>query len=357
MNPMKYIISFIGAVSLFLIPYVVRAIEPVATDLIFEDPRTATSTTVVDYGNFNPSQLAWPLTLSEENRVLCGVQLRMAAGSHGGGNPEIQGAIWTGATKPEILRQFTFPNTSTFVYDLPLYPASSTVTWVLPTCAILQADITYWLVLQFEPGSWGAAYYRVYVNFDSVDQSEPILWIKDGDWIPAELFGGDGYIPISPESRWIGFINGSNVEQPDSVNYDFTAGAASGTDFGTFGNLFRDLFIWLFIPSEKVLTGIDNYKADVQTRIPFGWFAYASSSLSGLGDENTTSTQIILYASSTTSTLSAVVFDPLLIESTIPSGILSSIRFLGGMILWAFLFVYFFRLATGNHANEEDHDI
>lgn len=237
--------------------------------------------------------------------------------------------------------------------DFPLYPSTSTFTFYWDPCVVLTGSVASTLLSyrtspDVSGGSGLAIYATVATSTATSTLYAPVLTTRDLDggevatssWPLLMTFYGSGAV--------------SYFEQPSADAYGFGTGAASGTDFGLFGNMIRDMFLWLFVPPATVQDGIGAYIDDVKLRVPFGYFAQVSSTLTGLGEETTTSSQIILYASSTTSTLSAVVFDPTQLGTVIPSGVQSLVRFFGGLAMWAMLFLFIFRKATG--AGEIDTD-
>ncbi len=133
---------------------------------------------------------------------------------------------------------------------------------------------------------------------------------------------------------------------PDPGTFGLSGTSTNPGDFGLFGSWFTAAIQWLFVPSDQSETDLQDARDDLGTRIPFGWFAQVSSTFGGLGGDSTTSSVFTIYASSTTSTLSAVFFDPTLVESKIPSDIQSFIRLLGGLVLWTGLFLWIVSLIT-----------
>jgi len=151
-------------------------------------------------------------------------------------------------------------------------------------------------------------------------------------------------------------INGQAVDDehpPDPGTFGLSGTSTNPGDFGLFGSWFMAALQWLFVPSDQAETDLNDAKADLATRIPFGWFAQVSSTFAGLDTDSTTSSIFVIVASSTTSTLTATFFDPTQIEGVIPENILTLIRFLGGLVLWTGLFVWIVSLVTDRAPSEE----
>lgn len=240
--------------------------------------------------------------------------------------------------------------------DAAAYPATSTIEFYWDPCLVLSASSTATIRFERQGANMGAGNFEQLLVGQAATSS---LTLQVAPILSSRNLNTSAVVTSSRPLPFILYGSGatSYFEEPSASAYGFTAGAASGTDFGLFGNMLRDLLLWVFVPSDSVLSGVGNYMDDLKLRVPFGYFASVSSTFEGIGDDTTTSTQIILYASSTTSTLSAVIFDPVQLQATIPPGILSLIKTLAGVAMWAMLFLFVFRKATGAGELSTDEDV
>lgn len=126
---------------------------------------------------------------------------------------------------------------------------------------------------------------------------------------------------------------------------------------GAMARLLSDLAKWLFAPSQTTVLNYNTARNDLQTRIPWGWFAEASSTFSSLDDaaDTTTSSVLTMTVNDGSATRTAAIFDPTGIKNFIPATVTSTIKNLIGVGFWALFFTFLFMLATGHHS-EHDYD-
>jgi hypothetical protein len=65
---------------------------------------------------------------------------------------------------------------------------------------------------------------------------------------------------------------------PSSASYGFT-----DKDFGLLGNMFRDVIVWLFYPSQDALSQFGNLYDTIKAKPPIGYFTAVQSELGYLG--------------------------------------------------------------------------
>ena len=76
---------------------------------------------------------------------------------------------------------------------------------------------------------------------------------------------------------------------PNPADYGLTGtSTAQGQDLGFLGNMMRDVGEYLFTPNPGYLNYYDNAKADIQTRVPFGYFAEAQNAINTVSSTATT---------------------------------------------------------------------
>jgi len=140
--------------------------------------------------------------------------------------------------------------------------------------------------------------------------------------------------------------------EPTADYYSF-----ADEDFGLVGNYIRDVLKYLFTPSSESLQMYEDSQNLLATKVPFGFFAYASSSLGELGAEATTTTPIGFHVSSTAGDVFAIsedveVFNPSEIEALIPPALLTMIRAIAAVVMWFLFFTWIWAVAT-NRGGEE----
>lgn len=76
---------------------------------------------------------------------------------------------------------------------------------------------------------------------------------------------------------------GESVPFPQEPNPTSTASYPfANQDFGVFGNLFRDLMVWLFVPQQSTLNQYGSLITTTQNKPPFGYFTAVKNSFSQL---------------------------------------------------------------------------
>lgn len=216
------------------------------------------------------------------------------------------------------------PATSTMRMDISssLGEWYSETTVFLPACAVPQAFAT--TTFGYGAAVWhrlsgGSPVpvqsisdpYHVYIT--SIDVFTPffgpgIAQSSPGPWDDEFEPTGTNYCEQNlPGGKSYGFIpqvliDGTPIYQPTAPNpedYFLTATTSAATqDFGFFGNLFRDVIIWLFQPNETIRQYFESEKNNLlQYKIPF---AYFNDTLETFDDLNATGTQEMIVGATTT---------------------------------------------------------
>jgi len=148
-------------------------------------------------------------------------------------------------------------------------------------------------------------------------------------------------------------INGSGLGAltltvPDQANYSFTTSTATGQDFGLFGNMFRDVFEWLFVPSGYgMAANLSEVKDLLTVKFPFSYVAGLQADITeSMVQTSTTEIGLTLnfsemVATSTSSMnfmgawpATTTLFSASTTQSYGTSGIFAFLRFLVGLALW-----------------------
>lgn len=101
-----------------------------------------------------------------------------------------------------------------------------------------------------------------------------------------------------------------------------------------------DLAKWLFVPSSDVQGQYTAARTMIETKAPFGWFAAASTTLTGLNDaaDVTTSTQFMMTVNPGSGTTTATFFNPAGVESFIPDDTKNTVKGVIAVGMWALFF-------------------
>jgi len=197
----------------------------------------------------------------------------------------------------------------------PLNSASSSVnilrTWLPTTAATSSAAFTYASVTEFSNGHYS---YRGRLTNVSTTTWQTLA---TSDW----FYDSGAY--------WI--VNAGGVlTYPTSSEYSFT-----DADFGWLGNMFRDVIVWLFYPSDVSLSRFTDLADEIKDKIPFSYYYEIKD---------------ILAAPSITSTSTAlnINLSYLGMSDSVPffsldnlGSFLTTMRTLFSVICWIFLAIYF----------------
>jgi len=125
---------------------------------------------------------------------------------------------------------------------------------------------------------------------------------------------------------------------PDPGTYGLNStSSAANQDFGFFGNMFRDVLIWLFEPMEEVKTYYNDQK-DVllNQKVPFAYFSDAIADIESVSG-TTSGTEMIVGATTTLGYFQ--FFDTTAIKANPIISILDTIKFWLRIAMWlGFLF-------------------
>jgi len=186
--------------------------------------------------------------------------------------------------------------------------------------------------------------YAYYKNSDTITGAN--MW----DYVPVS-----GWTERSTREMGIALYGTLDADSSLFSAYASSSYAFTDPDFGWFGNAMSDVFKWLFVPSDSSKAVLTAKKNDLLTKMPFGWFEQASSTVSGLtSGVSTTSSSIYLSASTTAGSWNVEVFNASSTKNTIPSNVRTLIRTLGGVAIWALFFTWLVALAIGKKADDED---
>lgn len=190
-----------------------------------------------------------------------------------------------------------------------------------PTCTLGGASSTHifgygtavWNVASGTP-AWPiygvAGEFHFEISSDDVFTESIAPLIVQSTWMPDQF--GDPLLNFCyqppPASTTTGFmpqikINGTEIYQapaPNPADYYLNAtSSAANQDFGFFGNMLRDIMIWLFTPSEAVKINYENEKSRLlNDKIPFAYFTDAVGSIGGVSS-TTGGTEMIAGATTT----------------------------------------------------------
>jgi hypothetical protein len=118
-------------------------------------------------------------------------------------------------------------------------------------------------------------------------------------------------------------------------------------EMGGLAKVMSDLAKYLFVPSNSSKNYLAGARDDMSDRVPFGYFALASSTMLGMaGDTSTTSSVLTLYSTPTGTQQLVPLFSMTDIENKIPINIRTNLQVLGGVAVWAMFFVWIVSLAT-----------
>lgn len=107
-------------------------------------------------------------------------------------------------------------------------------------------------------------------------------------------------------------LGGMTVTIPGMGDYDFSTTTAQGLDLGYFGNMTRDVLVYLFVPNgSKIQNDIATVNNTVSTRWPFSYFyTFQSDFNSSMAATTTSSTTLTLDFSTVATNTSFGTFMP-----------------------------------------------
>lgn len=350
---MRKLYYFFAIALLGFLPYQVLAAFVIPADDVVFDSRPAIFASwdlVSEEPAFSVDTRAEQLFIPQSDTVICALYVDSISENFIGTAPwTMRARIVQGSISALSQNSYTKG-------DAPPAPATSTVSFYWDPCLVLRASTTSTIRFERTAANLPSGQSMQLTVFMAATSTETELFMPAGSLGARNMNTGILYVT---STRPLGvLILGSSqtsyFDEPSNEAYGFTQGAASGTDFGLFGNMVRDVLMWLFVPSQNVWNGIDNYKSDLMTRVPFGWFSQVSSTFSGLDSDTTTSTVISWHASTSMVNETVTIFDPQEIEATIPENIRNFIKAIAGVALWTFLFVYIVNLATNRTGTNDD---
>jgi len=142
----------------------------------------------------------------------------------------------------------------------------------------------------------------------------------NGDW--AENSG-----------EWSVLVNGLN-QPPDIAVFSSTSYGFSNTDYGWLGNMFRDLAVFLFVPSRESVAIFDDGRAQLATKIPYSYFIDIKTSLSNISSSSGTFPSMTIPFTVNSSTSHFTLFSFSTVTHYIGSPLLATFRVLMQATLW-----------------------
>jgi len=160
--------------------------------------------------------------------------------------------------------------------------AYATSTFIFDPCVVVSNSVTSTVkLLETVEPSGGYEQINGMINASSSGYFEKIIQQRfyhaneDGSGV-TEIYGDNYRLAF----RMLGSSSSSFFEQPSSDAYGFGTGGASGTDLGLFGSLMRDIFAFLFVPSNTAWLGFESARDQLSNKIPFGYWTQISDSFS-----------------------------------------------------------------------------
>jgi hypothetical protein len=292
--------------------------------------------------------------------LLCGVSVHLQR-SLGvlDGDPSFVGSLWRGSPTGTLIYEADPIPVSVLAPILHDYPSdyidsatSSLATWTFPTCIAMPIGFSmFWKIeeRQVRPFVDSDAYLMVGQTGDS-DSNFFYVLSSGGGWTLDT--GSEGAI------RWFGQGGddlSSGFPEPIISSYGFSTSSALGTDFGYFGNLLRDLFLWLFAPNQSAMNSLQSLKANAMTRVPWGWWTQISTGFGSVSSTQAATTTVLsMEVPHGNTTTTVTIFDIHSVLALIPSSLLFLIRTIGGVAIWALFGTWIWNLVTGSQGSDDE---
>jgi hypothetical protein len=190
--------------------------------------------------------------------------------------------------------------------------------------------------------------WAIYYYVDTTD-SKLVTWTNDlgGDLhvqLSTETDSGVEYYSIGDLKMGMAQLITSEapaVEVPENCTYGIYCPLIAGVK-------------WLFVPTKGITNIFDSVKDDLMTRIPFGYFATASSTIGEMDGTGIATTSTVISMTLNTETVSGTVaiVDMQNIKSKVPSNIQTLIHTIGSMAVWAMFCFWIFVFATSHLPHE-----
>jgi len=334
----KIILTFFTLAAIFGAPLVVHALEN--ETVLYEvplPPYLDGSLYAIVYGTNAELEMHTSFQF-QTDAVICEVQALTSQ------NGDDTTGTWEFSFNIETWKD-TYTSTNAVAYaDMAPYGSYSTSTWVFNPCIVVagNATTTSWWT---GAGTWADIAITPFVVSTSTSETKEMC-------VHQLRAGSDTCYPgVGPLMAWYGTADMALMGA-------FLPPADLEEDFGPLGNFIRDVLKWLFTPSSQSLAIYNEGIANINTKIPFGLFATASSTFAELGDETTTTTSLGFTVSSTAGDVASInevveVFNPAAIEESIPAGLLATIRTIATVAFWMLFFMWIWAVATNSKGGED----
>lgn len=157
------------------------------------------------------------------------------------------------------------------------------------------------------------------------------------------------YIAYTSDETYSSFFQQPNVSS--------TIDICNGYDEGGIVNGLCNIFAYLFVPNDIVKQKFQDEQTVLAGKIPWGWWTQVSGGFAAVSSTVVATTSaFVLQIPFNGTTHTIPVIDYAEINQYIPSSLLSTIRTLGGMAMWALFGAWIWHIVTGNKQHEDAGD-
>lgn len=184
------------------------------------------------------------------------------------------------------------------------------------------------------------------VPFNACDATmkTPYFVLSDTSLTSDEIAAFGGAATVS----FPGWLNPTPWFVASGSNYGLTSSSSlTGADLGYFGNMLRDLALFLFSPwDETTANAWTNFRGSLSVHVPF---SYVAETVDMINTASVASGSMPSWTFSNTALGLASVsfFSASTITAYAPSGFLAALRTIIQVGLWMGLLMFFYRTATG----------
>jgi hypothetical protein len=203
---------------------------------------------------------------------------------------------------------------------------------------------SYWFVLT-HPTVPASNKFRGGINLNATSTSDYSYKVASA-WLAPQLNRGaimlTGTSTIPADNLAYYLFNSSNTPPILCQN-----------DFGFAVNPIRDLLCWLVVPSQDIENLYEYNRATLSTKVPWGYWQQISTGLGSVSStQTTTSTALGLQVPFLNATYTVPIIDMTLIQTWIPLSVLTLIRAIGGVAMWALFGLWIWNLVTGSKPDD-----